>query len=90
MQGYLAENLKYLRTTRTPPYTQRELADKLGVGRNAYGRYERGAYIPPLWFLYKVAAFYDIELSRLLSENLARSEQTKNENITQRDQKTDQ
>ena len=43
---------------------------KLHVSKSTYARYEKGDLIPPLWFLHEVAAFYDIEVSLLLSDSL--------------------
>ena len=85
MVGKIARNLRYLRTTRQPGYSQRELAHKLNISRSAYSRYEKGRYIPPLWFLNEVAMFYGVSIDQLVNEDLKRSENTKNENITQAD-----
>ena len=70
MYENIAENLKYLRSTRVPIYSQREIAGKLNVSKSTYARYERGELIPPLWFLHEAALFYGIEVSALLSEEL--------------------
>ena len=86
----IAENLKYLRSTRHPEYSKRELAQKLNISRSAYSRYEKGMYLPPLWVLREAAAFYGISLDDLVNEDLKRSETTKNENITQKDDPIDQ
>lgn len=80
-------NLVYLRNTRIPPYTQRELAQKLHVSRNTYRRYEKGLRIPPLWFLNDVAKFYNIELKELISEDLRKGENIKNEDFSQGNKK---
>ena len=85
MDNILPKNLKYLRSTRRPKYSQREIAQKLHVSRSAYCRYERGVCMPPLFFLHKISAFYGLEISELINEDLQRSEITKNENITQAD-----
>lgn len=70
MYENIGENLRYLRSTRTPAYSQREAAQKLHVSKSTYARYEKGDLIPPLWFLHEVAAFYNIEVNTLLSEEL--------------------
>ena len=74
MSDKLAGNLRYLRTTRKPEYSQREFALKLRVSRSTYSRYENGLYIPPLWFLREVATFYDINIDSLINDDLTRSE----------------
>ena len=70
MYENIGDNLHYLRYTRTPFYSQREVAQKLHVSKSTYARYEKGDLIPPLWFLHEVATFYDIEVSLLLSDSL--------------------
>lgn len=90
MVGKIACNLRYLRTTRQPGYSQRELANKLKISRSAYSRYEKGRYIPPLWFLHEVAVFYGISIDQLVNDDLKRSENTKNENITQKNEPINQ
>ena len=90
MVGKIARNLRYLRTTRQPGYSQRELAHKLNISRSAYSRYEKGRYIPPLWFLNAAAMFYGVSIDQLVNKDLKRSENTKNENITQKDEPIDQ
>lgn len=85
MDHILPKNLKYLRSSRRPMYSQREMAQKLHVSRSAYCRYERGDCMPPLCFLQEISTFYGIEMNVLINEDLQRSEITKNENITQAD-----
>lgn len=70
MYENIGDNLHYLRYTRTPFYSQREVAQKLHVSKSTYARYEKGDLILPLWFLHEVAAFYGIEVSLLLSDSL--------------------
>ena len=70
MYENIADNLRYLRTTRTPAYSQREIAEKLQVSRSTYARYEKGELIPPLWFLYQASVFYGIDVNTLLSKEL--------------------
>lgn len=70
MYENIGENLRYLRSTRIPAYSQREAAQKLHVSKSTYARYEKGDLIPPLWFLYEAAAFYRLEINVLLSEDL--------------------
>ena len=70
MSKRIAGNLKYLRSTRYPNYSQREIAQKLNISRSAYSRYEKGIYLPPLWVLRVVAAFYGISLDELVNEDM--------------------
>lgn len=70
MYENIADNLRYLRSTREPAYSQREVAQKLHVSKSTYARYEKGELIPPLWFLHQAAVFYGIEINVLLSEEL--------------------
>ena len=48
MYENIGDNLHYLRYTRTPFYSQREVAQKLHVSKSTYARYEKGDLIPPL------------------------------------------
>lgn len=86
MSDKIAGNLRFLRSTRVPEYSQREIAQKLHISRSAYSRYENGTFIPPLWFLRQAAAFYGISIDTLVNEDMIRSEKSKNENITQKDE----
>ena len=79
MYENIAENLKYLRSTRVPMYSQREIAGKLHVSKSTYARYERGELIPPLWFLHEAAQFYGIEVSVLVSKELKEEKECKSE-----------
>lgn len=90
MSKRIAENLKYLRSTRYPNYSQREIAQKLNISRSAYSRYEKGIFLPPLWVLRVVAAFYGISIDELVNEDMKRRETTKNENLSQKDEPIDQ
>lgn len=72
MYENIAENLRYLRSTRDPIYSQREVAQKLHVSKSTYARYEKGELIPPLWFLHEAAVFYGLEISVLMSKELGK------------------
>ena len=80
MYENIAENLRYLRASRDPVYSQREIAKKLHVSKSTYARYERGELIPPLWFLqipplwflHQVAVFYGVSVGVLLSKELGK------------------
>lgn len=75
MYENIGENLKLLRKTRTPEYSQREVAEKLMVNRNTYAKYEQGKLVPPIWFLYDVARFYKIDFFDLVFGRIERNEE---------------
>lgn len=74
MYENIGENLKFLRRSRNPEYSQREIAEKLKVNRNTYAKYEQGKLIPPVWFLYEVARFYEINFFDLVLGDIERTE----------------
>lgn len=49
--------------------TQGEVADKLGVTRQAISNWERGQSIPDLEMLQKISLLYNIKLEKLLEED---------------------
>lgn len=49
--------------------TQGEVADKLGVTRQAISNWERGQSIPDLEMLQKISRLYNIKLEKLLEED---------------------
>ena len=53
-------------------YSQQDLADYLGVTRQAYCNYEKGKREPSIWTLEKIAAFYNVSIESLLNEKGAR------------------
>lgn len=59
----IGKKLKELR--KAEKLTQQELADKLGLGRVNYTRYETGAVRPDYETLVLLADFYDISLDEL-------------------------
>lgn len=87
MYRNIGENLKFLRETRIPQYSQREVSRKLKINRNTYAKYEQSKLIPPLWFLYDVAKFYGIDFTDLIWRNFRKEEEI--ENISQRIEKKD-
>ena len=82
MYGYIADNLKFLRFSRMPAYSQRELAQKIHVSRSTYGRYERGELIPPICVLENIAVFYGLDIQELLWNDLRKRGIAENENVT--------
>lgn len=47
-------------------YTQQEIADILGISRQAYSNYEKGKRSPSLSVLIKLADLYQISLDALI------------------------
>ena len=70
----LAINLRELRKSRNPSYSQREIAEKLKVNRNTYAKYERGKIQPPISFIIEVSKFYNVDINKLLTMELERNE----------------
>lgn len=75
MYENIGENLKFLRKTRKPEYSQREIAQKLKVNRNTYAKYEQGKLVPPIWFLYEAARFYQTDFFELVFGKIERKEE---------------
>lgn len=64
MQNNLGELLKKLRLEKH--FTQTQVADKLGITRQAYAYYEKCNAIPDLTILMKLAALYNISVRLFL------------------------
>ena len=60
----IPERLKDIRTYHD--YTQKEIADYLGIARNTYGTYETNSRIIPLKFLNKLSNYYNVSVDYLL------------------------
>lgn len=60
MTVLIGENLKSLR--KSLGLTQQQLADKLGISRVNYTRYETNASSPDFQTLVAIADFYDVSL----------------------------
>ena len=65
----LAENLKYLRKKRR--ISQQELSETMKIPRTTLGDYERGKTEPSIETLIRFSTFYEVNLDRLLTSNLA-------------------
>lgn len=65
MNKAISNNLKLLREN--SGYTQKQIADFLGVNRSAYANYEAGDRNVPLPVLESVAKLFGIDLSVLLA-----------------------
>ena len=64
MKIILGQRLKELRLARG--YTQKEIADKLGMNSVTYLHYEKSQRQPPLELLADIAAFYEVSVDYLL------------------------
>ena len=67
MNKSVSNNLKLLREN--SGYTQKQIADFLGVNRSAYANYEAGERNVPLTVLESVAKLFGIDLSVLLADD---------------------
>lgn len=75
----LQGNLKRLR--KFNGYTQRQLAEYLGITRQAYAHYEAGERVPNYVMLTKLADFYDATVDELIvSEEKQEKEKQEEEN----------
>lgn len=93
----VAEGLKRFRRERK--LTQEEIADAIGIHRQAYQRYEAGRVLPIITFLIKLADAYDVSIDYLIgrdreagSDNvfdLQDNEQTQREVVCRADESTD-
>ena len=64
MKIILGQKLKELRITNG--YTQKDIAEKLGINSVTYLHYEKSQRQPPLELLADIAAFYDVSVDYLL------------------------
>lgn len=62
----LSENLVELR--KLYGYTQKAVAEKLGIAYQSYQAYERGVAVPSLQNFIKLAKIYDVSCDELLSK----------------------
>ncbi len=67
MDEIIGKNLKSLREANS--FTQRQVADFLGIKRSAYSNYESGDREMPLDALERVASLYGCEPSDLISDD---------------------
>ena len=61
----LSKNLKELR--RISGYTQREIAEKIGITYQSYQAYELGLTVPTLQNFIKLAKLFDVSYEELLT-----------------------
>lgn len=64
MESIVSNNLKVLREN--SGYTQKQLADFLGLNRSAYANYESGERTAPLSVLEGVAKLFGVDVTMLL------------------------
>lgn len=67
---YFAVNLRKLRLTKSPRLSQARLAKKLGISRNTYASYESGKRLPPAWFVYNTANYFDVAIEELIGQEM--------------------
>ena len=66
----LTDNLVSLR--KSYKYTQKQIAGKLNISRQAYSNYERGKRIPDISMLIRLADIYGVTLEQLLTQACTR------------------
>jgi len=69
MKNYLSNNLKFLRLKQD--LSQQKLADKLGMKRITYSKYENNTNAPTVLTLFKIKNFYKLNsIDELVFTNL--------------------
>jgi transcriptional regulator with XRE-family HTH domain len=63
----IGKKLKTLRISKG--YEPIEIAERLGISKTTYGRYERNETVPDMNMLEKIAIEYDISITDLLSDD---------------------
>lgn len=81
----LSKRLKQLRSS--TPYTQAELADKLGVARTTYAMYEQGKREPDNGTLNKIADHFNVSLDYLLGRTDSPASTPKAPDLSEKDEK---
>lgn len=62
-------NLRKLRLLRQPRLSQERLAQKLGVCRATYAKYEQGRRMPPAWFVFSTADYFGVAVEDLFCKS---------------------
>lgn len=70
--NYLSKNLFLLR--KLTGMSQAEIETRTGIKRNTWSNWENGKSEPGLENLFKIAAFYSVDIGDLLSKNLSEDE----------------
>lgn len=73
--SFVNKNLRYLRQQRG--WTQKELADKLGVKQPVIGAYEEERAVPPLFTLTRIAELFSVSLDALVQTDLSKPSSAK-------------
>lgn len=68
-KNYFYENLKFIRKSLN--FSQKEIATYLNLNSTSYSNYETGRRQPDLDTLIKISDFLNIEIDKLLTENLS-------------------
>lgn len=68
--SFVNKNLRYLRQQKG--WTQKELADQLGVKQPVVGAYEEERAVPPLFTLVKIADLFSLSLDTLVQDDLSK------------------
>lgn len=67
---YFSLNLRRLRLSRQPRLSQERLAQKLGVSRATYAKYEQGRRMPPAWFVFSTANYFGVAAEDIFASRL--------------------
>lgn len=78
---YFACNLRHLRLSQSPRLSQERLAQALGVGRRTYAQYEEGKRIPPGWFIFCTANYFDVAVAELIGQEMSKERIKRHANI---------
>ena len=74
ISAILAENLAYLRKTRSKQLSQKALARLLSLPRKTIMNYENGRTAPHAYAVLRIAAYYGCTVEELLTEHLKERE----------------
>ena len=72
-KNYFCENLKCIRSSLN--ISQKEIADYLKLNPSSYSNYENGRREPGIDILINISNFLNIEIDKLLTENLFNNEE---------------
>jgi DNA-binding XRE family transcriptional regulator len=79
LRNCLARNLRYLRMSRSPCFSQKMLAKKLGVTQKSISRYENAKCLPPTHVFVALTEEFGLAMDELFMERLP-------QNIKKKDQ----
>lgn len=77
----IGEKMRIIRKSFKPEYSQKRIAEKLGISRSTYSRYENGITVPSVWIVTALCKVYGIDMDVFMFNEGVKSE---NENIAQR------